>query len=156
MALWDLITSDQEVYDAFYYGVEGTTYDLNDKGEFEILDVDLYSTNAMWAAVTDGLNRNQVGTPGAYTENQQKFEEQIQEGKGNEKFASFVLDTSSFETQLAACNNVQQQYWWPLELGYTDAETGLAEYQQQMEAAGIETLKEEAQKQLDAYVASLK
>ena len=75
MALWDLITSDQEVYDAFYYGVEGTTYDLNDKGEFEILDVDLYSTNAMWAAVTDGLNRNQVGTPGAYTENQQKFEE---------------------------------------------------------------------------------
>ena len=156
MALWDLITSDQEVYDAFYYGVEGTTYDLNDKGEFEILDADLYSTNAMWAAATDGLSRNQVGTPDAYTENQQKFEEQIQEGKGNEKFASFVLDTSSFETQLAACNNVQQQYWWPLELGYTDAETGLAEYQQQMEAAGIETLKEEAQKQLDAYVASLK
>lgn len=53
-------------------------------------------------------------------------------------------------------NNVQQQYWWPLELGYTDAESGLADYQSQMEAAGIEAMKEAAQKQLDAYVASLK
>lgn len=76
--------------------------------------------------------------------------------QGNEKFTGFVLDTSSFETQLAACNNVQQQYWWPLELGYTDAESGLADYQSQMEAAGIEAMKEAAQKQLDAYVASLK
>lgn len=65
-------------------------------------------------------------------------------------------DISSFETQLAACNNVQQQYWWPLELGYTEAESGLADYQSQMEAAGIETMKEAAQKQLDDYIASLK
>ena len=44
----------------------------------------------------------------------------------------------------------------PSDLGYTDAESGLADYQSQMEAAGIETMKEAAQKQLDAYVAGLK
>lgn len=156
MALWDLITNDQEVYDAFYYGIEGTSYELNDEGQFKILDTDNYGTSAMWSARSDALNRQQIGTPDDYKTNIDEFESHIVSGQGNEKFTGFVLDTSSFETQLAACNNVQQQYWWPLELGYTDAESGLADYQSQMEAAGIEAMKEAAQKQLDAYVASLK
>ena len=156
MALWDLITNDQEVYDAFYYGIEGTSYELNDQGQFKILDTDKYGTNAMWSARSDALNRQQQGTPDDYQTNVDAFEEHIVSGQGNEKFTGFVLDTSSFETQLAACNNVQQQYWWPLELGYTEAESGLADYQSQMEAAGIETMKEAAQKQLDDYIASLK
>ena len=156
MALWDLITNDQEVYDAFYYGIEGTSYELNDQGQFKILDTDKYGTNAMWSARSDALNRQQQGTPDDYQTNVDDFESKIVSGQGNEKFAGFVLDTSSFETQLAACNNVQQQYWWPLELGYTEAESGLADYQSQMEAAGIETMKEAAQKQLEDYIASLK
>lgn len=156
MALWDLITNDQEVYDAFYYGIEGTSYELNDEGQFKVLDTDNYGTSAMWSARSDALNRQAIGTPDDYKTNIDEFESHIVSGQGNEKFTGFVLDTSSFETQLAACNNVQQQYWWPLELGYTDAESGLADYQSQMEAAGIETMKEAAQKQLDAYVASLK
>lgn len=156
MALWDLITNDQEVYDAFYYGIEGTSYELNDEGQFKVLDTDNYGTSAMWSARSDALNRQAIGTPDDYKTNIDEFESHIVSGQGNEKFTGFVLDTSSFETQLAACNNVQQQYWWPLELGYTDAESGLADYQSQMEAAGIETMKEAAQKQLDAYVAGLK
>ena len=34
LMLWDLLTTDQEVYDAFYYGVLGTTYELNEEGQF--------------------------------------------------------------------------------------------------------------------------
>ena len=52
--------------------------------------------------------------------------------------------------------NVHQQYWWPLELGYTDPVSGLKEYQEKMEAAGIEKVREVLQQQLDAYVAGLK
>ena len=51
---------------------------------------------------------------------------------------------------------MQQRTAAVLELGYTEAESGLADYQSQMEAAGIETMKEAAQKQLDDYIASLK
>ena len=60
MALWDLITNDQEVYDAFYYGIEGTSYELNDEGQFKILDTDNYGTSAMWSARSDALNRQQM------------------------------------------------------------------------------------------------
>lgn len=155
MAFWNLLTTDQEVFDAFYYGIEGTTYTLNDEGQYEITDADLYATNAMWAARTDEFNRDAIGTPDDYQTMKDDFEAEIESGVGNEKFSAFVLDTQNIETEYAACQNVQQQYWWPLELGYTDAEDGLAEYQEKMEAAGIDKIKEEAQRQLDEYIANL-
>lgn len=77
----------------------------------------------------------------------------IKDGVGSQKYRSFVLDTSSIETEYAACQNVHQQYWWPLELGYTEPVSGLKEYQEKMEAAGIEKVREVLQQQLDAYIA---
>lgn len=156
MAFWDLVTSDQEVYDAFNYGVQGTTYDLNDQGQFEILDQDLYAVSSMYAAQTADLKRDQVGTPEDYETMNEEYESEIVEGKGNERFAGFVLDTSSIETEVAACLNIGQQYFYPLCLGYTDIDSGMKEFETQMKAAGLEKVQEEVQKQLDAYVAGLK
>ena len=156
LAFWDLLTSDQEVYNAFFYGVLGTTYEINDKGEFKILDPDLYATSAMYAARTDGLNLEQEGTPDDYKTLKEEYESEIKSGVGAERFAGFVFDTSNIETELAACQNVQQQYWDPLSLGYTDAESGLEEYAKNMKAAGLEKIQEEAQKQLDEYLANNK
>lgn len=155
LAVWDLLTSDQELYDAFMYGIEGTSYSLNEEGQYTIIDADNYAVSSMWAARTTGLNRDIAGTPEGYTTWHETFEKQIAENDIWEKYSAFTIDTSSFETEYAACQNVHQQYWWPLELGYTDAETGLAEYKEKMEAAGIEKVKAELQKQLDAYVANM-
>lgn len=156
MALWELMTSDREVYDAIMYGVLNTTYTLNDKGEYTITDINNYSTSDMWAMRTNELNRSAAGTPEDYNKTKEGFETKIKAGEGAEKFAAFAIDTSSIETEYAACQSVHQQYWWPLELGYTDATTGLKEYQEKMEAAGIEKVRAEIQKQLDAYIANLK
>ena len=155
LAFWDLLTTDQEVYDAFYYGVLGTTYTLNDEGQFTITDTDLYSTAAMWAARTKDLNRNQAGVPEFYDTVRQDWEGQIVDGQGTEKFTGFVLDTTNITTQIANCTNVKQQYGWPLELGYVDPVEGLAEYKQKMIEAGIEDVIAECQRQLDEYIESL-
>jgi len=154
LAFWNLLTTDQEMYDALMYGVEGTTYTLNDKGEFAITDTDLYGEGAMWGARCDKLTRNQVGTPDDYNPQKEAFEKSITAGQGTERYAGFVFDTSAIETEIAACSNVAQQYWWPLELAYTNSETGLAEYVEKMKAAGLDKIVAEAQKQLDAYVAN--
>ena len=152
MALWELITNDQEVYDAFYYGVLGETYNLNDKGEFEITDMNLYSTSAMWAARTPEFNRSQVGSADDYDSLRQGFEEEIATDQNSERFGALSIDTSSFETELSSVTNVWQQYWWPLELGYTnDIDASLAEYEKMMKNAGVDKMIEEIQKQLDAY-----
>ena len=41
------------------------------------------------------------------------------------------------------------------ELGYTDIDKGLAEYEEKMKAAGVDKVREEIQRQLDEYVAGL-
>jgi ABC-type sugar transport system, periplasmic component len=155
MALWDLITSDREVFDAFFYGVLDTTYKLDDKGDYSVTDPNKYAVSDMWAARTTEFNRNIKGTPDDYKTMKEGFETQIKSNDSSEKFAAFTLDTSSIETEYAACQSVQQQYWWPLELGYTDSKKGLEEYKQKMEAAGIEKVRAALQKQLDDYVAKM-
>jgi putative aldouronate transport system substrate-binding protein len=131
MELWELITNDREVFDAFFYGILGTTYSLNDKGEYKILDPNLYALSDMWAARTIEFTRNGEGTPDDYQVQKEGFETFMKtspEAGHAVKFEAFSIDTSKIETEYAACQNVHQQYWWPLELGYTDAEKGLAEY----------------------------
>ena len=98
LAFWNLLTTDQEVYDALMYGVEGTTYTLNEKGEFAITDTDLYGEGAMWCTSSDKLTRNQAGTPDDYDPQKQAFEQSITAGHVTDLFAGFVFDTSSIET----------------------------------------------------------
>lgn len=155
LAFWDLVTTDQEVYDALFYGVLDTTYTLDDSGNFALTDPELYATSAMWAARTFDLNRNQVGVPESYNTVREGWEQTIKEGVGTERFTGFVFDTTNVTTEIANCNNVKQQYGWPLELGYTDPVSGLEEYKTQMQNAGIDKVIEEAQKQLDEYLESL-
>lgn len=155
LAFWDLLTSDQEVYDAFYYGILGTSYELNEEGQYSILDTDNYASTNMWAARTTGLDRDLAGTPESYSAWLKNFEERIAENDVWEKYEGLTIDISSIETEYAACQNVHQQYWWPLELGYTDAEKGLEEYKSQMEAAGIQKVMEVFQLQLNEYVADM-
>lgn len=155
LAFWDLLTTDREVYDAFYYGVLGTTYELDDNGNYAVTDNNLYAISNMWAARRPEFIRNAIGTPDAYNELSIELEEKIKTDNSAERYAGFVADMTNVETEYAACQNVMQQYWWPLELGYTNVEEGLADFQKKMEAAGIEKVKEELQAQLDAYTANL-
>lgn len=155
LAVINLITTDQEAFDALMYGVEGTTYELNEDGQYTMLDPDLYGEGALWAARTNELKRDQVGVPADYATQKEEFEASIVPGQGAEKYAPFVFDTSMIESQLSTCVNVQQQYWWPLELGFTEMESGLSQYQKMMETAQIQTVIDEAQKQLDEYAAGL-
>jgi putative aldouronate transport system substrate-binding protein len=159
MQLWELITNDREVFDAFFYGILGTTYSVNDKGEYKILDTNSYALSDMWAARTIEFTRNGEGTPADYQaqrEGYEAFMKSSPEAERAVKYEAFAIDTSKIETEYAACQNVHQQYWWPLELGYTDAKKGLAEYKAKMAAAGIEKVRAEIQRQLDAYVAAMK
>ncbi len=155
LALYDLITSDEEAFMAFFYGIEGTTYELDDNDQITIIDPTNMPPSAMWASRVPEFVKDRVGSPESVSEFKAGFDEYIQDGVGSQKYASFVLDTTPFETELAACQAVHQQYWWPLELGYTDQVTGLQEYQEKMEAAGVDTVIAEIQTQLDAYIASL-
>ena len=102
-----------------------------------------------------GILPSHLGAPPNLIQFKRGFDAKIKDGQGAQKYRSFVMDTSSVETEYANCVNAHQQYWWPLELGYVDIRTGLAEYERQMKAAGIERVKQVLQQQLDKYIAGL-
>lgn len=156
MAVYNYLTTDEEAYRAFQWGIEGTSYEITDKNELHLLNQDDYAVTDMWAARNSEFNLNTMGSPEDLTALKAGFDAQIKEGVGAQKYRSFVFDTSSIETEYAACMSVHQQYWWPLELGYTDAVSGLEEYKEKMKVAGIDKVRETLQKQLDEYVAGLK
>ncbi len=66
----------------------------------------------------------------------------------------FTYDSANVKNEVAACTNVQNQYKLGLECGVVDPETVLPEYIEALEAAGIQVIVEEKQRQLDEWVAN--
>lgn len=153
LALWDLITTDEEAYRAFVYGIEGTSYEIIDD-QVKMINTDDYASTGMWSARTSEFNLDSYGAPADIPEMKAEWDAYIEETGNHQSqyLSAWVPDTTSIETEYAACTNVIQQYWWPLECGFVeDLEAGLEEYATQMKAAGAEKVIETLQAQLDAF-----
>ena len=66
----------------------------------------------------------------------------------------FVPDLSPIQNELAQLSSVAKQYCDPVDKGLVDVEPGLKECQDQIKAAGIDTIVAELQKQIDAWKAT--
>jgi len=155
LMLWDLITNDEEIYRAFFYGIEGKTYRIvKDNGAdcVEQLDPTGFPFSNCWAARTNEFSLPTVGAPQDLKGFKASYDAYIKDGVGSQKFRSFVIDTSSIETEYVTCQNVQSQYWFPLELALVDVKAGLKDYEEKMKAAGIDKVRQVLQGQLDAYL----
>jgi putative aldouronate transport system substrate-binding protein len=158
LALYDLITSDKEVWRTFFYGIEGKSYEIvTEDGQEYVkgLNVDDYAFSSLWTARTKEFFLPAVGAPPDLVPMKQSWDAYIKDGVLSQKFQSLAVDTSSVETEFAACIAVHQQYWWPLELGYVEP-ARIAEYKEKMEQAGIAKVRAVLQGQMDLYLQSLK
>ena len=162
LQLYDLILSDEELYRAFYYGIENVTYRIhNVDGQNYVEPIspaipDRYEFTRMWAARTNEFFLPTFGAPADEQKWKATFNSYIKDGVMSQKYRSFVPDFTSVETENANCINAHMQYWWPLELAYVDINTGLQEYQKQMQAAGIDKVRAALQSQLDDYIKNYK
>jgi putative aldouronate transport system substrate-binding protein len=160
--LYDLIMSDEQVYRAFVYGIEGTTYRIhNVSGQNQVEYIapavpELFDQSRMWCARTPEFYLPVFGSPPECAPLRRGFQAAIKEGVGAQKFRPFVPDFSSVEAENAACINAHMQYWWPLELAYVDINAGLREYEAAMKAAGIDRVRAVLQAQLDTYIRDYK
>ena len=66
----------------------------------------------------------------------------------------FVPDLEPIQNELALLATAAKQYCDPVDKGLVDVDSGLAECQKQIKAAGIDTIVAELQKQIDAWKAS--
>lgn len=66
----------------------------------------------------------------------------------------FTFDRSAIETEMASISAVQQEYANPLGSGVVDVDEGLANLNQALLDAGIERVRDEMQRQVDAWKSS--
>ena len=70
------------------------------------------------------------------------------------KFGAVSIDYSDVQAELAAVNQVVQQYGYPINIGIVDnVEAAIGEYRKQLKAAGIDRLLESVSQQMEAYYA---
>ena len=70
-------------------------------------------------------------------------------------YLGFTLNTTPVETELATVNSVFQEYLGQVRSGISDPAI-IDEYLAKLEAAGVQTVIDEAQAQLDAWIAANK
>ncbi|WP_342758566.1 ABC transporter substrate-binding protein [Kineothrix sedimenti] len=151
MAFLNLLNTDPYLMTLLEYGVEGTHYNLNDDGL------------VVFTAERDNYQpwRNGMGNITLLPP---------QEGEGKDFFTNtfipyyeaakaipafgYQFDPTNVETELAALANVGEEYALALSVGAIDPETALPEFLDKLEAAGMSTVVDEANAQLDAYFAN--
>lgn len=163
LMFWDLATNDEELWRAIYYGIEGRSYRIVEQdGEklyeriFDANGEAIYDFPTLWGIKTPEFDLPQLGTPPEIIRQKAYYDTVIKEGEGAQKFQAFVMEHDPADVTAMAVNNAHREFFGPLCLGFVNPRTGLDNYQRAMKTAGIEKVKDNIQKQLDAYLESLK
>ena len=154
MELWNLLYSDKEVATMAAYGIEGVNYEWVEEGSVVKIPDGVKDTYTTYEWAWPNLNILPVfeGKDPAVRQELEEFNDSAARATS----LGFVLDTSTIMNEITACNNVKQKYETPLQWGALDPEEAIPEFIEELEAAGLRTIHEEAQRQLDEYLAKQK
>lgn len=152
----ELIKTDQELFDLWMYGIEGLHFSLDAGGNLikPAVGVDPATVNnhsmsgAQYAMRVKNLMRNDAGVWEGYDD----LIKYLSSIAVLNKFGAVSLDYSSVQAELAAVNQVVQQYGYPINIGIVDdVDAAIAVYRKQLKAAGIDRLLAVVSQQMEAY-----
>ena len=155
-ALW----TDEKVTNEIIYGVEGEDYIIQD-GFDPANDMPEYpdgldeTTVPYQARVSCGCFANNFLMYGFQGKVKDFGMDLINHSKRS-KYLGFLYDSSNCKTEVTACNNVIKQYYIGLECGEMDPNETLPKFEQELKAAGIDTIIADKQSQLDAWLSAQK
>lgn len=155
MEMLNLMYSDEYFYNLITWGIEGQHYEFKEDGhigypEGVTAENSGYSLGLGWIFGNQYLSYVWEGDDLDVYEQLKEFNDSATKSKA----LGFTYDTSAVKTEVAAVTSVMNEYRAGLEYGVLDPETALPEFIEKLKAAGIDTVIEEKQNQLDAWLAS--
>ena len=72
------------------------------------------------------------------------------------KALGFMFDSTSVSNEIAALNNVVSEYSASIDCGAADPATAIPEFNEKLYAAGLQTVMDEKQKQLNEWLENQK
>lgn len=140
---------DQENYDLWSYGVEGTNYTLTDNAVdvSNVAEENIYSMNTwMWndirlARFSSNYSQEDIDELKTWDDNSEVT-----------PFVGFTVDQSKIKSQISQVTAVMNEYAQNLGKGVLDINEVRDEIMEKMNAAGLQDIITEVQAQVDAYV----
>lgn len=156
MELWELMFTDPEISNLFINGIEGKHWEYTDDSKTFISVPDGVDITASGYETLDWAWPNMRITPvweggdADLWEQMNNFDAQADVSPA----MGFRFDNTNVMNEITACSNVVTKYNNGLRWGELNPEEALPEFLSEMEAAGVNTIIEEKQKQLDAWANS--
>jgi len=142
------------VLDTLTWGVEGVDYEVNDDGTLtypEGVTADTVTYHTADFLYGDRLLVTPWEGEGADIREKQAASNETAE---KSKYFGFTVDSTDVSTEYAACKNVIDQYKPLLSSGSEDdLESTYEQFKSELEAAGIQTIIDTYQAQLDEWLA---
>lgn len=152
MKFLNLWFSNKEVGTLISYGIEGTHYQLNENGMGTYLDgQDSSSCTYHMGSGISNINRI------LWESENPDYTELLTESNNTAKKSmglGFSFDTTNVTNEITQLDNVCSKYRIGIECGALDPATYLAEFNEELKKAGLDTVIAEKQSQLDAFLAN--
>lgn len=149
----ELLYTDREFRDTLAYGIEGKHFNYfngtiirTEEGNDHYLQDNFVTGPAISASVVSA-GEDLLADPNQW--------EKVYEGYKNARVSDtkgFSFDPSPVEAEIAALDAIWNSYSAELVTGTSDTDEAIAQIRPQMEEAGLETVRAEAQRQLDEYL----
>ena len=152
MKLLNEFYTNKELANLLAYGIEGTHYTLTANGQYSPDGC----TNPGGFSTLMFLSPNEYLLYVPETDDPQLWQ-QMKDFNSNaeQSIASgFLFDATGVSTELTAVQNVYNEYQQQLEYGFLDPDTGIPEMVNKMMNAGLQTIIDAKQAQLDEWLAA--
>lgn len=150
----EILYTDADVSILLNDGIEGKHYNKNEDGTISFpegktaADVGYGMADLYWVTPFSG-NTYPLDINGPdFFKDLLKFNEETMKSKA----FGFAFDITPVTDQYAACSNIMQKYYKPLLSGAVDVESTIAQANEELEAAGMNDIIAEKQKQLNEYL----
>lgn len=147
MMLIELLNNDKYLFNLVANGIEGKHYIKDGENSIKRVEDNGYQPNVDWAIGNTTLAYLIPGKP-------DNINELVK--KGNDEaipdiMPDYVFNPEPVKNEIAACQAVYDELSNPLWAGVIDPDKYFGTFQEKVRQAGLLKIKEEAQKQVDAY-----
>ena len=169
MEYQELVNTDREYRDMLAYGIPGEHFNyVNVKSEDgtegkAVIQTELGKTNyitwhfAQGSLFNRSIQADEKSLSGEYPppdlKQWDRYNEAIRNAKEKSAIGSFILNTEKFANELAEIQAIRDEYWRRIATGSVDPDVVVPQMLEKMNAAGLQEIIAEAQRQLDEYLA---
>ncbi|MEA5014581.1 MAG: extracellular solute-binding protein [Candidatus Limiplasma sp.] len=140
--------ASQDNYDAMVYGIEGVDWTNEGERQYTKLNPGVDNFNDDWMVGNLTLLRTEVGTYPTFIEIMYTEKKEAEDSV----VINFTFDPSNVSTEYANCMALVTSDIYPIKLGIVKYADGGDAVLQQLEAAGLDKVIAEYQRQLDAFL----